>query len=55
MVWCEYMNTEKNIGVLTYNVPHKKTYDVLCLLKASGYENVKVYAMPMKYKKKYIF
>lgn len=40
------------IGVLTYHgVPHRKTYDVLCLLKAKGYQNITVYAVPMHYKK----
>lgn len=40
-----------NIGVLTYNVKHRKTYDVLCLLKALGYNKVSVYAVPLQYKK----
>ena len=38
-------------GVLTYNVPHRKTYDTLCLLKASGYDDVTVFALPLHYKK----
>ena len=42
----------KKIVVLTYNIPHRKTYDTICLLKAKGYENVTVYAQPMKYQKK---
>jgi len=42
----------KQIGILTYNVPHRKTYDTLCLLKAKGYKNVKVFAQPMTYVKK---
>lgn len=46
------MNNRK-ISVLTYDVKHRKTYDTLCLLKAKGYNNVTVYASPMKYKKKY--
>lgn len=41
------------IGVLTYNVPHRKTYDALCLLKAKGYMDVAVYAVPLHYQKKY--
>ena len=41
------------IGVFTYNIPHRKTYDVLCLLKARGYQDVSVYATPMHYKKKF--
>ncbi len=39
------------IGVLTYNVPHRKTFDTLCLLKAKGYQDICVWAMPMNYKK----
>lgn len=37
--------------VLTYDTLHRKTYDTLCLLKASGYHNVVVWAVPMHYKK----
>lgn len=40
--------------VLTYTVKHRKTYDVLCMLKAKGYNKVLVFAVPMKYKKTYI-
>lgn len=40
-----------NLSVLTYNIKHRKTYDILCLLKALGYENVFVYAMALQYKK----
>jgi len=39
------------IGVLTYNIPHRKTYDTLCLLKAKGYKEVIVYAKEFHYKK----
>lgn len=42
----------KKIGILTYNVPHRKTYDTLCLLKAKGYQNVRVFGQPMTYEKK---
>lgn len=41
------------IGVLTYDAKHRKTYDVLCLLKAKGYLNVKVYAVPYHYEKNF--
>ena len=41
------------IGVFCYNVPHRKTYDVLCLLKAKGYQEVRVYASPLHYEKKF--
>lgn len=37
----------------TYDVPHRKTYDTLSLLKAKGYKNVLVYAVSMHYKKKF--
>lgn len=39
--------------VLTYNTLHRKTYDTLCLLKASGYHDVLVWAVPMHYKKSF--
>jgi phosphoribosylglycinamide formyltransferase-1 len=39
------------ISVLTYIARHRKTYDTLCLLKAKGYKNVTVYAIPFQYKK----
>jgi phosphoribosylglycinamide formyltransferase-1 len=38
-------------GVITYNIPHRKTYDVLCLLKAKGINDVAVFAEPPHYKK----
>ncbi len=44
----------KEIIVLTYDVPHRKTYDVLCLLKAKGYNRVIVYAKPFHYQKKFV-
>lgn len=42
----------KKIAVLTYPIKHRKTYDVLSLLKANGYTDVKVFAIPFQYKKK---
>lgn len=42
----------RKIAVLTYPVRHRKTYDVLSLLKANGYFDVKVYAIPFHYQKK---
>lgn len=42
----------KKIAVLTYPVKHRKTYDVLSLLKANGYADVKVCAIPFHYEKK---
>ena len=39
--------------VLTYDAPHRKTYDTLCLLKVRGYADVLVWAVPMHYKKKF--
>lgn len=41
------------VGVLTYNVPHRKTYDTLCLLKAKNIEGVTVFASPLHYEKKH--
>lgn len=41
----------KKIAVLTYPVKHRKTYDVLSLLKANGYTDVNVYATPFHYQK----
>lgn len=43
----------KRIVVLSYTVAHRKTYDTLCRLKAIGYINICVYAIPMKYVKTY--
>ena len=39
--------------VLTYDIPHRKTYDTLCLLRAKGYRNVLVWATPLSYVKKF--
>lgn len=36
----------QQIAVITYNTPHRKTQDVLFQLKARGYENVSVLALP---------
>ncbi|WP_297060797.1 formyltransferase family protein [uncultured Duncaniella sp.] len=41
----------KKIAVLTYPVKHRKTYDVLSLLRANGYTDVNVYAIPFRYHK----
>jgi phosphoribosylglycinamide formyltransferase-1 len=42
----------KKIAVLTYPVKHRKTYDTLSLLKANGYDDVSVCAIPYHYTKK---
>jgi phosphoribosylglycinamide formyltransferase-1 len=42
----------KKIAVLTYPVKHRKTFDILSLLKANGYMDVIVYAIPFHYQKK---
>lgn len=42
-----------DICVLTYNIRHRKTYDILCLLKAMGYKSVTVYAIPLQYSKSF--
>lgn len=42
------------IGVLTYNIPHRKTYDTLCQIKARGIEQeVAVFAEPLHYQKSF--
>lgn len=40
------------IGVLTYPVKHRKTFDLLSILKTKGYKDVVVYAIPFHYQKK---
>ncbi len=42
----------KKIAVLTYPVKHRKTFDVMSLLKANGYFDVNIYAIPFHYEKK---
>jgi phosphoribosylglycinamide formyltransferase 1 len=37
---------QPKIAVISYNVPHRKTQDVLNGLKAKGYQNIKVFALP---------
>lgn len=37
---------QPDIVVISYNTPHKKTQDVLFQLKAKGYQNVTVLALP---------
>ncbi len=39
------MNQPK-IAVISYNIPHRKTQDVVNGLKAKGYQNVKIFALP---------
>ena len=42
------------IGIMTYNIPHRKTYDTLCLLKAKGIGGeIVVFAESLHYEKKY--
>lgn len=41
------------IGVITYNLPHRKTLDVLMLLKARGYREVFIYAVDHHYVKRF--
>lgn len=43
---------DEKIAVLTYPIKHRKTFDVLSLLKANGYMDVKVFAIPFHYTKK---
>lgn len=42
----------KKIAVLTYPIKHRKTFDLLSLLKANGYSDVYVCAIPFHYQKK---
>lgn len=42
------------IGVITYDVPHKKTQDVLFRLKASGYNDVACIVFPFIKRKKWV-
>jgi len=37
---------QPKIAVISYNTPHRKTQDVLHGLKAKGYRNIKVFALP---------
>ena len=41
---------DKKIAVLTYDAPHRKTYDVLAYLSAAG-EKVTIFALPFESKK----
>lgn len=43
---------DRKVAVLTYPIKHRKTYDVISLLKANGYSDVVVFASPFKYAKK---
>ena len=47
------MEQKKTIGVLTYTTAHRKMYDLLILLRAKGITNVKVFGIPMHYKKRF--
>ncbi len=40
------MIRQPKIAVISYNTPHRKTQDVLHGLKAKGYQNVKIFALP---------
>lgn len=42
----------RKIAVLTYPVKHRKTFDLLSLLKGNGYTDVCVCAIPFHYQKK---
>lgn len=42
----------RKVAVLTYPIKHRKTFDVLSLLKAKGYKDVLVCAIPFSYEKK---
>ena len=42
------------IGVLTYDYPHMKTYDILCMLKAFGYHDVFLILQPWEDRKRFV-
>jgi methionyl-tRNA formyltransferase len=46
------LSTQK-VSILTYNVPHRKTFDTLSLLKAKGFNDVNIIAIPFHYLKKF--
>ncbi|MBE5917761.1 MAG: phosphoribosylglycinamide formyltransferase [Pseudobutyrivibrio ruminis] len=41
------------VCLLSYQINHRKTFDVLTGLKAKGYKDVCVYLIPLQYKKKF--
>lgn len=41
---------QPTIVVISYNTPHRKTQDVLFQLKARGYQNVTVFALPFVFR-----
>ena len=45
------MVAQPKIAVISYNTPHRKTQDVLHGLKAKGYQNVKIFALPFLQRK----
>ena len=45
------MNITSPVYVISYDCPHRKTYDVSTLIKAKGYQNVTVFSHPMTYRK----
>ena len=46
------MASSRPLAVLSYQTPHRKTYDTCCRLKALGYKYVKIFALPLHYVKK---
>lgn len=40
------MISQPKIAIISYNTPHRKTQDVLTGLKAKGYQNIKIFALP---------
>ena len=36
------------IAILTYNVPHRKTFDLVCRLLASGHKDITLFALPFE-------
>ena len=54
LFWRSVMKKNTSIAVLTYPIKHRKTFDVLSLLKTNGYDNVMVCAIPFHYTKRNI-
>ncbi|WP_413531847.1 formyltransferase family protein [Empedobacter brevis] len=40
------MINQPRLAIISYNTPHRKTQDVLTGLKAKGYQNISVFALP---------
>ena len=48
------MTMHRNITILTYDIPHRKTQDLILTLMANGYKNLRVIATPFEDRKQNI-